>query len=608
MSDASSNQHDKASFELDLGRIGFVVIIPVMLWVFYTTFSGLVDIMRKGPDDNFGLIGAVIGSAAILSLMALSSWLLGSELAAAVAGRRRATKGGIAGLFVIIPAFLFFFGLSAFFSYTYYHANLFNLSARKLTGETQPMELAVAVLPGLRTAVGQADEDQIKKILARQDTLVWTRSVDALIRTARKDNEALAQRWRDEQTKRSDVERRAWAEEAKKLKAAQDAKLQIGGIEPRLAERAIQLQALKDQIRPWDEKVTVLDVEAAKFDAEASFADRGLDRTRVRGCGNEVCKPATKNAAERRKKIADIQKELKPKHDELARVTSEIEVFQKTLSELREQAAYLSVRGEETNAISAPVAFDLSLGMQGLDEARREFERDPSWSAINRIKASCDVLLPVIREMKLASDVPESLLCAPQSADLQGLLDRRASYAGARKTFDAQCALEGKLREQLDNIAERVRKKELQPPLALTEAKKIVDGCVALAGTTGVPGVQLSEFYSQANEFVLARSLDRNRFDLATEELFRTPAANKALAVAVAQDMLILIYKFLADFYKYRWRAKLRSERRSICRTIRRIRTRPGREKRCCVSPSPGATRSARSMTPMLTRCQLKSR
>jgi hypothetical protein len=136
MSDASSNERGKASFELDLGRIGFVVIIPVMLWV-YTTFSGLVDIMRKGPDDNFGLIGAVIGAAAILSLMALSSWLLGSELAAAVAGRRRAAKGGIAGLFIIVLAFVFFFGMSAFFSYTYYHANLFNLSARKLTGETQ---------------------------------------------------------------------------------------------------------------------------------------------------------------------------------------------------------------------------------------------------------------------------------------------------------------------------------------------------------------------------------------------------------------------------------------------------------------------------------------
>ncbi len=418
------------------------------------------------------------------------------------------------------------------------------------------MELAVAVLPGMSEAVGQAYEDQSKTILARQDMLVWMRSVDALIRTARKDNEALAQRWRDEQTKRSDVQRQASAEEAKKRKAVQDTKLQIEVIEPRLAKRAIQLQALKDQIRPWDERVAVLDVEAAKFEAEASFADRGLDRTRVRGCGNEVCKPAKKNAAERRKKIADILKELKPKHDELARVAAEIEIFQKTLSGLREQAAYLSGRGEQKSAMSAPAAFDLGSGLQGLDEARREFERDPSWGAINRIKASCDVLLPVIREMKLAGAEPESIQCAPRSSDLQGLLDRRASYAGARKTFDGQCALEGKLRDQLDHIAERVRTKVLQPALALTEAKKIVDGCIALAGTTGVPGVQLSEFYSQANDFVLARSLDRNRFDLATEELFKTPAANKALAVAVAQDLLILIYKFLADFYTYRWRPR----------------------------------------------------
>jgi hypothetical protein len=130
-----------------------------------------------------------------------------------------------------------------------------------------------------------------------------------------------------------------------------------------------------------------------------------------------------------------------------------------TLSGLHEQAAYLSGRGEQKNAMSAPVAFHLGSGLQVLDEARREFERDPSWSATNRIKASCDILLPIIREMKLAHDVPESVQCAPQSFDLQGLLDR-ATYAGARNTFDAQCGLEGKLREHLDNIAERVRKKE----------------------------------------------------------------------------------------------------------------------------------------------------
>jgi hypothetical protein len=95
-------------------------------------------------------------------------------------------------------------------------------------------------------------------------------------------------------------------------------------------------------------------------------------------------------------------------------------------------------------------------------------------------------------------------------------MNQTTSYAGARKKFDAQFALEGKLRDQLENIAERVRNKELQPPLALTEAKKIVDGCVAQAGATGVLGVRLSEFYRQANDIFIARLLDRNRFDLAT--------------------------------------------------------------------------------------------
>jgi hypothetical protein len=69
---------------------------------------------------------------------------------------------------------------------------------------------------------------------------------------------------------------------------------------------------------------------------------------------------------------------LKPKHDELARITAEIAVPQKTLSGLRDQGAYLSGRDEQNNAMSTPVTFDLGSGLKGLDEARREFERDPS--------------------------------------------------------------------------------------------------------------------------------------------------------------------------------------------------------------------------------------
>src|ERR1700754_5140745 len=102
-------------FELDLGRLGLIVIVPVAFWAFYTTFQGLKDVTRQGSDDLIiGTIGALVGSAAILSLMALSSWKLGTDAAALLTGRRR-SRGSNGGLIVLIPAFLFFLSLSAFF-------------------------------------------------------------------------------------------------------------------------------------------------------------------------------------------------------------------------------------------------------------------------------------------------------------------------------------------------------------------------------------------------------------------------------------------------------------------------------------------------------------
>jgi hypothetical protein len=80
------------------------------------------------------------------------------------------------------------------------------------------------------------------------------------------------------------VERQASAEEAEKRKAAQDAKLQIDGIEPQARGTRDPIAGAEGSNSTVDERVAVLDVEAAKFEAEASFADRGLDRTRVRGC------------------------------------------------------------------------------------------------------------------------------------------------------------------------------------------------------------------------------------------------------------------------------------------------------------------------------------
>ena len=54
MSDATSPTKASQGFELDLGRVGLIVIIPVSLWAFYTTFQGIRTSPGKGPKTCSG--------------------------------------------------------------------------------------------------------------------------------------------------------------------------------------------------------------------------------------------------------------------------------------------------------------------------------------------------------------------------------------------------------------------------------------------------------------------------------------------------------------------------------------------------------------------------
>ena len=72
--------------EIDLGRIGMAVTLPVLAWVFYTTSSGMIDIMQKDQNDVVGIAGTLIATTAVLVMLASTSWSLGADLAAARAG------------------------------------------------------------------------------------------------------------------------------------------------------------------------------------------------------------------------------------------------------------------------------------------------------------------------------------------------------------------------------------------------------------------------------------------------------------------------------------------------------------------------------------------
>ena len=106
--------------EIDLGRIGMMVAPPVLAWVFYTTSSGMIDIMQKAPGDLIGLGGAFVATSAILVMLAATSWSLGVDLAALIARRRMARERMIIKTLVTAVVFLFVFSISAFFSFTYY--------------------------------------------------------------------------------------------------------------------------------------------------------------------------------------------------------------------------------------------------------------------------------------------------------------------------------------------------------------------------------------------------------------------------------------------------------------------------------------------------------
>jgi len=147
----SDGQFDRGILVCGTG-IGMAIAAPVLCWVFYTTSSGMVDIMQKEPGDWIGLGGAVIATTAILVMLASTSWSLGADLASLIAMRRMARERVIIKTSITALVFVFVFSISAFFSFTYYYNNIFKLSSKKIVGELQPMELAADVLlPAAKT-------------------------------------------------------------------------------------------------------------------------------------------------------------------------------------------------------------------------------------------------------------------------------------------------------------------------------------------------------------------------------------------------------------------------------------------------------------------------
>ena len=222
--------------ETDLGRIGIAIAVPVLCWVFYTTSSGMVDIMQKEPGDWIGLGGAVIATTAILVMLASTSWSLGADLASLIAMRRMARERVIIKTSITALVFAFVFSISAFFSFTYYYNNIFKLSSKKIVGELQPMELAAdIVLPTAKEVAARYDENTAQ-LEATPGFKSYLDQLEALSETARTADAPLRESIRKSQEARQRVALEAARRAAADLAEAQAASRQLDDAKARIQQ------------------------------------------------------------------------------------------------------------------------------------------------------------------------------------------------------------------------------------------------------------------------------------------------------------------------------------------------------------------------------------
>ena len=548
------NGQTSKKFEWDLARVGLIVFSPLVCWAGYTTFQGLADIMRQGPNDYFGYVGAVIASAAILFATAASSWVLGGDLAAYVMKQRR-PDGSNLSLAFIVPIFLFFFGMSVFFSYTYYHANFFGLSTKKITGEQQPMEMAGQIMTGLNATLESSYKDESKSIRESEGAVAWSAAIRELLATAGSGGNNLASRIKENDDNRRAAQEEAIRNNARAVAAAEKAKQDLEELRKRIAELKSQIDNFDSVLNPMDEQIAKFKKDAVTADNEAQKASQGLDVTGKKQCGS-ICISFQQKATAAREAIAQHTTASKDARNKRDAARSE-------MGKLQARLAPLELQANSADSLSTPggtsvVSFgNLPAALTALESAEVRFRGNPTWTALTEAKPACDLLLSSLRQLALPMKIKPDFDCMPQDASTKSLLDVRASRVIARGEFNIQCRLDGELRKKMDLISGRVRSNAIAPAASLVEAKQSVDECIAKAGTAGISSQDLQKFYGEATDFVREHTLDRNRFELATESFSKFDIDfRKAISVAFAQDLMILVIKFLGDVTKYRSRRR----------------------------------------------------
>jgi len=538
--------------ELDLGRIGMMVAPPVLAWVFYTTSSGMIDIMQKAPGDVIGLAGAFVATSAILIMLAATSWSLGADLAALIARRRMARERMIIKTLVTAVVFLFVFSISAFFSFTYYYNNIFKLSSRRIVAETQPMELAAEIALPARKQIDANYAAASARIAAEPGYRDYLNALDALVATARQAGPALREtilRNQEAQRAKIDEAARQAAAELESARAAarqmEDARAEILSLEKSAAE----FDAI---IRAKQAEIDALSATARQEEQLAVDAEHGLDNKGA-ACGPN-CHAHRAKAEEALKRLAAIRKTLTGPTNERTAALRKRDALAASLIPLKQKAeTAATVAGRPAARFdSAP---DLDATLRELTAMRDALQTDPTWARIRDARPLCEPLLAAARQAGAApATLPRDFVCEPQGP-VRDLLAGRDTLLAARAEFDRKCGMEAGLRDDLAAIVTRIRAAPSSDTAAaangLNAAKAAVDACVVAGKTVGLTDEDVRDFLKKSDNFLRAHSSERNKFELAREAFWSfTPDSTMAICVAMAQDAFLFIMKFLSEIFK----------------------------------------------------------
>ncbi|MBI1980578.1 MAG: hypothetical protein HYS63_03275 [Methylocystis sp.] len=537
------------SGDLNLGRVGMAAALPVLAWVFYTTSSGMIDIMQKEPGDVIGIAGTLIATTAVLTMLAATSWSLGVDLAALIARRRMARERMIIKTGVTALVFVFVFSISAFFSFTFYYNNIFKLSSRKIVAELQPMELATEVILPATKEIAATYEAASSRIAETPSYKTYLTSIDGLIDAARQAGPALRDAIRKRQEAQQAVIAQAASQAAAEMESAQAAMRQLEDWRREIETLERSIADLDVVVKAKQDEMTSVAATARQEEQLAVDAEHGLD-----GMG-ATCGP---NCRGHREKAAEAMKRVTALKQTLAGPANERANAMKRRDALRAQTITLKQRAEAASAAStrpAPkseAALDLDATVRDLAALRDQLRTDPTWRTVREAKPLCEpIFAAALQSSALPAGVPRDFTCEPQG-EARDLLSARDETIAARAAFDQKCGLEIRAAPASDRAA---------AANGFNETKTIVDACVVSGKAAGISEDEVRELLKKSDAYLRTHSSERNKFELAREAFWSfTPDSTMAICVAMAQDAFLFIMKFLSEIFKRGYDARERRQ------------------------------------------------